>query len=158
VERADRYADAVQSANEELIGFAESCSEEQWATLVPGENWSVGALVHHCALGNEVATSWLREMVERGGVPTTSEELDAMNARHAIEFAEVGIAETVALLRSNGAAAIAYIRTLSDEDLDREAVFAPGGGTTVTVERFASVLGRHGLTHLGHARQALGGT
>jgi hypothetical protein len=153
--RGDDHADALTAANDDLISFAGTCSPEQWATLVPGENWSVGVLVHHCALGHEAGTSWIRQMVETGNVPGTPEELDAKNAEHAAQFAGIGIAETVALLQDNGAPAVAYLRTLSDEELDREAVFGPAGGGTFTVERFASVLARHPLGHLGHAREAL---
>jgi hypothetical protein len=153
--RADEYADALEAANAELIALAESCSAEQWSTLVPGENWPVSVLVHHCALGHDVSTSWLRQMVEAGTVPGTPEELDTTNAQHAAEFADVGVAETVELLRRTGASAAAYLRTLTDEELGREAVFGPAGGGTFTVDRFAGVLSRHPLTHLGHARQAL---
>jgi len=155
--RGDDHADALAAANDELISFAGSCSQEQWAMLVPGEDWSVGVLVHHCALGHDVGTSWIRQMVETGDVPGTPEELDATNAEHAAEFAAIGIAETVALLQRNGASAVAYLRTLSDEELDRGAVLGPAGGGTFTVERFASVLARHPLAHLAHAREALAG-
>ncbi|HLN04793.1 MAG TPA: DinB family protein [Acidimicrobiales bacterium] len=153
--RADQYADALEAANEELISFADSCSEQQWRTLVPGENWSVGVLVHHCAVGHEVAASWLREMVESGVVAVTPEDLDATNASHAAQFADIDIAETVTLLRRNGESAASYLRTLTDEQLDREGEFGPAGGGMFRVDRFAGAFARHPLTHLGHARDAL---
>jgi hypothetical protein len=153
--RADQYADALEAANEELISFAESCSAQQWRTLVPGENWSVGVILHHCAVGHDVASSWLRQMLEEGTVPVTPEELDETNASHAADFADVGIADTVALLRRNGGSAAEYLRTLSDDELDREGNFGPAGGATFTVDRFAGAFARHPLAHLGHARDAL---
>ncbi len=153
--RADRYADALQAANDELISFAESCSVAQWNTVVVGENWSVGVVLHHCAVGHMVATSWIRDMLEHGEVAVTPEELDAANERHAREAADTSIDETVELLRDTGPSAVEYIRGRTDADLDHEAVFGPAGGRTFTVENFAAVMSRHPLEHLQNAREAL---
>jgi DinB family protein len=155
--RADQYADALTAANEELIAFAESCTDEQWRTVVPGENWTVGVVIHHCALGQDGGTSWLRQILENGNVPGTPEELDAANAAHAVDCADISVAETVALLQRTGSTAADYLRSLTDEELDRSGVLGPAGGGTFTVERLAGVFPRHSLGHLGHAREALAG-
>ena len=153
--RADHHADELEGANAELISFAESCSEDQWRMIVPGENWSVGTLVHHCALGHATASSWIREMIETGAVSTTAEELDASNARHAADFANPAITETVDLLRRNGTAAAGVLRSLSDEELEREAAFGPAGGRIFKVESFAGMFSRHPISHLANARAAI---
>jgi hypothetical protein len=145
----------LQAANNELISFAMSCSEAQWAALVAGESWSVGVVLHHCAEGHRVATSWIRDMLEHGEVAVTPEELDAANERHARDAADVSIGETVALLRDTGPTAVEYLRGRTDDDLDHEAVFGPAGGRTFKVESFAAVMARHPLEHLRHAREAV---
>ena len=52
---AEELADAFDEANDHLSSFAPACTEAQWRTLVPGENWPVGVIVHHCAAGHRHA-------------------------------------------------------------------------------------------------------
>jgi hypothetical protein len=156
VTRGEGYAVDLEQATEQLIEFIESCTDEQWSTLVPGEEWTVGVLVHHCAVGNDSARGWLGEMVDGSGVITTDEQNDAANARHAEEFADVTRGETIGLLQRTAPATAAYLRGLSDEELDRSAPFGPAGGAVLTADRFAQNVSRHPLGHLEHARAALG--
>jgi hypothetical protein len=58
----------------------------------------------------------------------TMEMLDAANAQHAQEFANVSREETLELLKRDGATVTSTLRGLTDQQLDRTAPMAFAGG------------------------------
>jgi DinB family protein len=155
--RATALADEFAGANEAAITFARSCSDDQWRTVVPGEDWPVGVVLHHIAQGHAQGVSWLTTMVAGESVTDTDEDIDAHNLTHAEQYAGVGVAETVALLEENGRKVETFIRQLGDEDLDRTAPFGPAEGQAFPVEQLVAASYRHALSHLAHAQEAVAG-
>jgi len=153
--RAAELADNYVAANQEVIAFARSCTDEQWATMVPGEAWPVSVVIHHIAEAHAGAREWLETMVNGDAVTTTMEDIDGRNGEHAIRSSDVSIDDTVALLESNGVLMEAVLRRLTDEDLARTAPFGPANGQPLPVEQLAAVTAGHALGHLAHARDAL---
>jgi uncharacterized damage-inducible protein DinB len=156
-ERSDALASDFGRANEKVLAFARSCTDEQWARTVPGEGWSVGVVLHHIAEGHAHGVRWLGEMANGRGVTDTAEEIDRDNAAHAARAGAVGQDETVALLWTNGSRLQETLRGLSDEDLDRSAPFGPAGGRSFPTGELAAVPTRHTLEHLSHAMDAVAG-
>jgi hypothetical protein len=156
-ERADALAADFARANEEALAFARSCTDEQWARNVPGEEWTVGVVLHHIAEGHAHGVEWLGEMASGRGVSETAEEIDRDNAAHAAWAGSVGPAETVALLQTNGSRLEETLRGLSDEELDRSAAFGPAGGRSFPTVELAAVPARHTREHLSHARGTVAG-
>lgn len=154
--RGEEHAAALELATAELVAFIASCDDDDWATTVPGEGWSVAVLAHHCAVSYASGEGWLRALVEGEGVATTGDELDELNARHAERYAGDTRDETLALVEASAAGAAAYLRQLSDEQLEHEAPFGPAGGAVFAADAFAPALAGHPLGHLAHARSALG--
>jgi hypothetical protein len=154
-ERSAALADAFAAANAEVIAFAGSCSDAQWRTVVPGEDWPVGVVMHHIAEGHANALAWLTAMAHGDAVTDSGEDIDRRNVDHAARSDGIGIAETVALLGQNGALTEAALRRLTDEQLDRTAPFGPAGGRPFPTEQMAAVTAQHALGHLAHAREAL---
>ena len=103
-ERAAALADEFAAANDAAIALAESCSESQWRTVVPGEEWTVGVVLHHVAEGHAQGARWLRSMAAGDGVADTGDDIDRHNVTHAEQWSDVSVADTVALLRDNGTA------------------------------------------------------
>lgn len=99
----------------------------------------------------------MAQAVADGQVPElpSQESLAEMNAHHAVEAANVGQAETLELLRRNGAAAAAVVSGLSDEQLAR--TFTAFGGQQMSAAQFieGAVVG-HAEQHLASIREALG--
>jgi DinB family protein len=155
--RAAELADSFVATNQEVIAFARSCSDEQWQTLVPGEDWPVSVVIHHIAEGHANARAWLETMVKGEEVTTTLDEIHGRNAEHAARSADVSIDEAVALLESNGSLMASLLRGLTDEDLVRTAPFGPADGRALPVEQMAAVTAKHAQGHLAHARDALAG-
>jgi hypothetical protein len=154
-ERGAEMADDFGAANADAVAFARGCSEDEWAAAVPGEDWSVGVVLHHIAEGHGQTVRWLRAMSSGHGVPDTAEDIDRANAAHAVRAASVGPAETVALLEERGAELEALLRQLDDEELDRSAPFGPAGGHVFASAELAPVAARHTREHLAHARSAV---
>ena len=103
-ERATALADDFAAANAEVMAFARSCSDAEWAVTVPGEEWTVGVVLHHIAEGHAhgaalAATRWRGATAchrhRRGHRP------GQRRARRAGR--DAGPDETVALLEDNGA-------------------------------------------------------
>jgi hypothetical protein len=88
-------------------------------------------------------------------VPTiTMEMIHEGNAKHAAQHANVTKAETLALLRQNGAAAVAAVRGFGDAELDRTVTFPMGMlSLAQVVER---ILTGHAKDHHATIRKAIG--
>jgi DinB family protein len=156
-ERAAALADDFVAANAEAVTFARSCNEDAWRRPVPGEEWTVGVVVHHIAESHDSGARWLAGMARGDGVPDTAEEIDRVNAAHAVRAASATPAETVALLVDRGDRLEALLRALSDDELDRSAPFGPAGGRAFPTTDLAAVPARHTREHLAHARAAVAG-
>jgi hypothetical protein len=141
----EELAGRFEEANAEIVSFAESCTHDQWCTLVPGEEWPVGVLMHHVAQGHELVAGWVRTVVDGGDVTATADGVDESNARHARDCANVGVAETAA-----------FFRSLDDGQLGRSGAFGPAQGASFTAEELAGAAERHVHSHLASARAALG--
>jgi hypothetical protein len=155
-ERGTVLADDFAAANAEVIAFARSCSEDEWRTAVPGENWPVGVVLHHIAEGHGQASRWLQAMSNGEAVPETATDIDRANAAHAVRAESVDPVETIALLEIRGRELEGLLRRLDDEQLDRSAPFGPAGGQVFPCAELAPVTARHAREHLAHARSTLG--
>ncbi|HEY5251229.1 MAG TPA: DinB family protein [Acidimicrobiales bacterium] len=148
-------AGELEAANDEAIAFVQSCGDGPWTTMVEGEGWTVGVVLHHIAPGHGQMVDWIGHVRRGHDIAKTASEIDADNAGHALEFADVDRGTTRDELRIEGAALAALIRGLSADELVTTAAFGPGNGMEVTVEQLAPVAVRHCRTHLADARRAL---
>lgn len=156
--RARALAWQFEHANEELIATLEQCPPERWRAICADTGWTIGVQAHHIAEGEATIAGVLRDVAEgRPHPPMPPRKLDAINARHAEEFANVTREETVALLRRNGPRAAQAYRVLSDEQLAQTATLLEGGqpaSVAQLIEHLAmGEIERHGA----YLRSALGG-
>ena len=154
-DRTTALADDFSNANAEAMDFVRRCTAAEWTLTVPGEEWPVGVVLHHVAVGHGHGVRWLHEMASGEGVTDTAEGIDGENAAHALRMTAVGQDETLALLEQNGTRLEAALRALSDEELVRTAPFGPAGGRAMPIEALAAVGARHTREHLAHARGAI---
>lgn len=150
------YATELERVNEEVVTFVRSCSDDQWRTNVPGENWPVGVVMHHVAAGHQLVGGWIESARNGEDIAITGEEIDSANARHADEQVGVTASETVELLGSNGAALAALIRSLDEDEMERKVRFAPAGGALRSTEQLCGAASGHPRSHLAHVKEALG--
>lgn len=136
-QRADALAQQVQQTVDELAAMLENEADGQWKATCAGEQWSVGVTAHHVAAGHLGAAIGFIGMVANGQTPPplTAEDFDQGNAEHARQHANCTREETLALLRENGAKAVAFVRGLTDEQLDRSAPMAFAGGAPLSAQQ-----------------------
>ncbi len=155
--RSAVLAAQLAQATTDLLATAEACDTAQWHTRCANEERAVGVLVHHVAINHAV----IQDLVERvvtgqPAPPLTQESIDHANARHAAVYANVAADPTIALLRQNGAAAIAYIGTLTDADLEQAAQLPLFGAQAITAQLLIEyLLIGHTLGHLASITAAL---
>jgi hypothetical protein len=154
-ERAAALAADFAAANGEALQFARSCTDADWHRNVPGEDWTVGVVLHHIAEGHTNGLRWLRSMASGEGVSESAEDIDTANAAHAARASSVDQVETAALLANNGGLLEQALLALTDEELDRGAPFGPAGGRMLPTGDLAAVAARHTRSHLSSALSAI---
>lgn len=139
--RAAELAAEFERACTEFADYVASLSADEWHVpavnhpeIVRGadENRPVGVVAHH--VGESIPTIAEIARQRAAGEETVAFDIDASNARHAAINARPDQAETVSLIRDNGARAAELIRGLSDESLGR----VGGTSSTMTAEQVIS--------------------
>jgi hypothetical protein len=143
--RSEALASRVEDGARQLADFAGSCSEAEWQTISPNEGRSVGVLVHHVATMYPIEVQLVQTLASGKPIAGVSwDDVDGINARHAEEHARTSRDETLALLRSNSAAAAAAIRALGDAELDQAAPISLNADAPLTTQYFIE---QHPLAH-----------
>ena len=111
-----------EHANQQLIETVTSCSPEQWRAVCADTGWTVAVQAHHVASNHRIIADVIQDAAQgRPHAPLPAQKLDDINARHAIEFADVSKDDVVELLRVTGPEVAASYRVLTDEQLKRPA-------------------------------------
>ena len=154
-ERARNLAQQFEQANHGLITTVERLSDDQWRTKTPGDGRSVGVVAHHVAEGHKTLAGLAGTIAHGQPVPAlTMDMVHQGNAAHAAQHANCTKAETLALLRQNGAAAAATVRGLGEAELDRTATLPLGTMTAAQV--IERILIGHVHDHHGSIHKAIG--
>ena len=149
--QAGGAAQELERASEEVIEFIRSCPEEAWQRKSEGEGWTIAAIATHCALGNDVALGWICQMLAGRAVLETPDTHNAANAADAGHYAGKSKDEAIATMRRTSARSAAFLRALTDEELERGAHHGLLG-REVTVGRFLPNFSGHMRGHLDSAR------
>jgi hypothetical protein len=145
------HAAAIAGARDRLLGFATSCSDDDWLARPlagQGDDRTVGVIVDHVADACDYIGAWLTAIVD-GQEPQVGPELiDSYNAAHARDAVAVTQADAAAHLQRSGDVIIALVSGLSPGDLERSAG---------RVGRLAQILARHPDDHRAQIEAALRG-
>ena len=146
--QANALADRLEQGAYALEAFAARLTEAEWQMRVPHDGRSVGVIVHHVASVYPIEIEIAQPIA--GGNPLTGVTMDdvhAMNAKHAAEYAGVSKTAALELLRANSAAAAAAIRALTDAQLLQAAPASLYADAPVTCQ---FVLEDHAVRHSYH--------
>jgi len=148
--RSHALAERLEQGTGALAELALTLTDAQWRSPVfaPRDIRPIGVVVHHVASVLPIEIQLAQVLAE--GKPVTGvtvEDINAMNAQHARDHADVTQEEAVALLRTNAAAAAAAIRALSDAELDRAAPASLYYGAPITSQ---FMLEDHAVRHSYH--------
>jgi hypothetical protein len=159
VSQAAAVATQLEQINDEVIATVASCSDDDWRAWCEDEGRSVGMLAHHIAVGYRAEMEGMETVLRGQPLPPIyqdRETLNRWNAQYALEHSQCTKAETLELLRHNGAEMARFIRTLSAEDLQRSAPFPLAGEVTWSVQQWLEyVVIPHPQEHLQSIRAAL---
>ena len=152
-EQAEALAAQFEVTNREFMEAVEHFTDEQWGTMVPGEDWSAGVVAHHIAASHEIIGGWVRALASGQELRPTLEEVTEINAEHARQHGDCTREETVALSQRGGEDAARLVRGLSDAQLDRGGSF--NGRPMTTRQLIERVLIGHPQRHLANIRSAI---
>lgn len=147
-------ADDLESAASELDAFIAGCADDVWKGTVTSDGRTVAGLAFHAAAGSDVALGWICQILSGRPVHENGDMHDAFNNAEAERSAGRSQAEVRAQLeRSTGRVAY-FLRSLTDEELERTAMHGIAG-RDVSVGRFIANFGRHMRGHLESMRAAV---
>jgi hypothetical protein len=152
-ERAAILTARFERTNQEFMETIERFSDDQWGTLVPGENWTVGVVAHHIAASHELIGGWVKALASGQELRPATDEVTGINAEHARQYAACTREETLELARRNGEDAARLVRGLDDEQLDRRGFL--GTQVFTTGEMVERVLIGHPQRHLANIRSTI---
>jgi quercetin dioxygenase-like cupin family protein len=153
--RARALAWQFEQANLELIDLLNGCPEARWQAICPDTGWTVTVQADHIAEYRLVFDAIIRGIVDGTPLaPTTFAAIDAQNAKHAIDAADLAGTAVLATLRDGIEAPAQTIRVLTDDDLQKSATTIAGHAPQ-RVEAIVELSIRHVIEHTAAIRTAL---
>jgi hypothetical protein len=155
--RSEELAKKFDESCSEMNKTVEGLSDADWKKVTSAEKWPVAVVAHHVAVSHDGISGLVQLLAKGQPLPAiTMDMIDAGNAKHAKEQANVTKAETVALLKANGGKASGIVRGLSDTELDRSASVLVGTPPMTAAQAIEGILINHVREHLGSIRATTG--
>ncbi len=156
-DKADALAERLQAGADALVALATGLSDEEWRKPIPGDGRKIGVVVHHVGFMYLLEMKFAGQLA--GGEPivgVTMKDIDAVNAKHALDFDGVGKEEAISFVRTNSRDAADGIRALSDRELDTALPISLYGDAPLTCQFFLEDHPvRHSYHHVARIRAAL---
>jgi hypothetical protein len=150
---ATRFDQAV----DEFAKTVESCSDVHWKAICNAEGWTVAQTAQHVSGQFPLEMEFITAAAEGRPLPAYSwDDINGKNEGRAAANAAATRGDVVKELRAGAASTSAYIRGLSDEQLDRAGALPLAGGASVTTQQLieGGVLIEHVTGHLQSIRGA----
>jgi hypothetical protein len=155
--RGETLAKQFEAKALEATTTVERLSDADWKKVTTAEKWPVGVVAHHIATAHAALSGLVKLLADgKPGPAITMDVLHGMNAQHAQEFANCTKAETVALLKTNAAAAAATLRSIGDADFDRSGTLLAGTPAMSAGQVAGGLLCSHIDEHLGSIKATVG--
>jgi hypothetical protein len=155
--RSEDLAAEFERAVEELAKAIESYPDAQWQAKKTPEGWNVAATAQHVSGQFPLEMEYISAAAEGKPMPGYSwDDINNRNDNRAAKNTSVSKADVVRELRDGAKSTAAYIRKLTDEQLDRTGKLALANGADVSTEQLlrGGVLIDHVNGHLQSIRSA----
>lgn len=119
------------------------------------ENWPLGLLLAHIALGYQNSTRWLETLLAGQPITVTPEQIFEANDKAEADYTGQSVEELLGRLKDNMAALQNLIDGLTEEQLNRKVTMALVGGKEVSPFSVMKVLQGHTLSHLDSFKMTL---
>ena len=157
--RSEALAEQFEQAVADFTKAIESCSDADWRATTP-EGWTVAALAQHVAGQFSLEKEFLDAAAGTGPLVTyTWADVNAKNDARAAANTNATKEDVLAELARNVPPMAAWVRGLSDEQLDRTAPLSLADGAPVSTEQLllGGVLIDHVNGHLKSIEAATAG-
>jgi hypothetical protein len=155
--RGEALAKQFETKANEATAALEGLSDADWKRVTAAEKWSVGVVAHHVASSHQGLSGLIKMLADGKPGPNISMDvIHAGNAKHAQEFGNVSKADTLALHKTNAAAAAATLRSIADADFDRSGTVLNGMPPMSAGQLAGGLLCSHVDEHLGSIRATVG--
>jgi DinB superfamily len=154
--KGEMLAKQFEAKAQEATSAIEKLGEADWKKVTAAEQWPVGVVAHHIAVAHATLAGLVKQLA--GGTLGSAIPMDAlhaMNAKHAQDFANCSKAETVALHKTNAAAAATTLRGIADADYERSGAVLVGL-PAMSAGQVAGILCKHVDEHLGSIKATVG--
>lgn len=148
-DRANALAEQFEKEISDLIQTIERCTDDQWKAKSGGE-WTVAATAHHVGAQFPLEMEYLTASVKGGPLPSYSwDDINKLNDERAKANADCDKVTAIRQLRDGSAEVSAWLRGLSDADLDRMNALALADGAMVSTQQLieGGVLIDHARAH-----------
>lgn len=155
-QRTSALADQFEQAIAEFAETIQKLPDEKWNAIC-GEGWTLAATAQHVSGQFPLEMEYITAIAEGRPLPSYSwDDINGKNDSRAAKNSAVSKAHVLKELREGGASTSAYLRGLSDEQLDRTGELALAGGATVNTQALieGGVLIDHVRGHLASIRAA----
>ena len=149
--RSETLASQFEQAVDAFANAIESCSDAQWRATCGAEGWTVAATAQHVAGQFPLEREFIEEAANGGkGLTYTWDNINNKNDRRAADNTSCSKDDVLSLLREGAANMSAYVRGLSDAQLDRTAPLGLADGASVSTQQLieGGVLIDHVKGHL----------
>jgi hypothetical protein len=155
--QGETFAKQFEAKAQEVTAAIERLSDADWKKVTAAEKWSVGVVAHHVASSHQGICGLIKMLADGKPGPTIPMDMiHAGNAKHAQEFANVTKADTLALHKTNAAAAAGILRGIADAEFDRSGTVLNGMPPMSAGQLAGGLLCGHVDEHLGSIRATVG--
>lgn len=155
--KSEALANQFEAKVQDATALIEKLSDADWKKATAGEKWTVAVVAHHVAGGHQGIADIIKAVASGHAMPNlTMEMLHDMNAKHAQDNANATKGDTLALHRTNAAAAATVVRGLSDDQLAKSATVLQGMPPMTVEQIITGILINHMDEHVGSIRKTLG--
>ena len=156
-QRATELATQFEQAAADFTKTVEGCSDAQWAAACNAEGWTVAQTAQHVSGQFPLEMEFISAAAEGKPMPGyTWDDVNGKNDGRALKNGSVSKADVLKEMRTGAASTAAYIRALSDEQLDRTGALGLADGAAVSTQQLieGGVLIAHVTGHLESIRGA----
>lgn len=156
-QRTSALADQFEQAIAEFASTIEAIPDDRWGVARGPEGWTLAATAQHVSGQFPLEMEYITAIAEGRALPAYSwDDINVRNDSRAAENAAVSKADVLRELPESAVSIAAYLRSLSDDQLDRTAELALAGGATVNTRALieGGVLIDHVRSHMESIRAA----
>jgi uncharacterized protein (TIGR03083 family) len=155
-DRTEYLAARLAQQCDESLALFRSLNPDQWKTVVYGDegNWDVRTMLSHF-VSSELSMQKLSQNIAEGGSGSPDDfDINRFNASRAAKMAEMPPDDLLRQFEEVRAGTIEYVRSLSDDVLDKQGRHATEG--VPSIERIIKIIYKHNQVHEIDIRKALG--